>query len=321
MRFINPRTDFAFKLIFGSEADTAMLISLLNAVLPDSENRTITHIDILNPYNPPKIALLKDSYLDLRARDANGKHYLIEMQVANIKGMQKRVLYNACKQYGNQLDRGDNYTKLNEVIGITFTDFVLFDRTPELRNSFMLRDSAANLYSSDLELVFIELPKFNVDKDQLHLLSNDFDKWLYFLKHADDLSARPAEFDDDQAICLAFDAANKANLDKDEYQLYEDNLALTRDRRGEIDYALDVGHETGLQKGLAKGLAKGRVEGRAEGRAEGLEKGRLEGEQSGREQREREMVLQAHNEGWSIQRISKFFALSVELVQSIIDAK
>ena len=35
MLFINPRTDFAFNLIFGSEADTAMAISLLNAMLPN----------------------------------------------------------------------------------------------------------------------------------------------------------------------------------------------------------------------------------------------------------------------------------------------
>ena len=33
MKFINPRTDFAFKRIFGSESDTSKLISLLNAVL------------------------------------------------------------------------------------------------------------------------------------------------------------------------------------------------------------------------------------------------------------------------------------------------
>lgn len=33
MRFINPKTDFAFKKIFGSEERTDILISFLNALL------------------------------------------------------------------------------------------------------------------------------------------------------------------------------------------------------------------------------------------------------------------------------------------------
>ena len=109
MPFLNPRADFAFKRIFGSESDTSKLISLLNAVLQVEGDKRITDIELLNPYNAPKIPLLKDSYLDIRARDASGKYYLIEMQVANVEGMQKRVLYNACKQYGNQLGKGDDY--------------------------------------------------------------------------------------------------------------------------------------------------------------------------------------------------------------------
>lgn len=33
MRFLNPRTDFAFKKIFGPDASLEILISFLNAVL------------------------------------------------------------------------------------------------------------------------------------------------------------------------------------------------------------------------------------------------------------------------------------------------
>ena len=80
MKFINPRTDFAFKRIFGSESDPSKLISLLNAVLQAQGDKQITSIEILNPYNAPKISLLKESFLDLRARDASGNTYLIEMQ-------------------------------------------------------------------------------------------------------------------------------------------------------------------------------------------------------------------------------------------------
>ena len=249
MPFLNPRADFAFKRIFGSESDTSKLISLLNAVLQVEGDKRIAEIEILNPYNAPKISLLKDSYLDIRARDASGKYYLIEMQVANVQGMQKRALYNACKQYSNQLNQGDDYLLLNDVIAITFTNFVLFDHKAELRSSFVLRDADGNIYGDDLELIFIELPKFKIAKDQLQQLRSDFDKWLYFLKYADDLDTRPPEFDHDQVLRSAFDAANFANLNKHELQLYDDNLKLIRDQNARIAYALDKGIHTGLRRG------------------------------------------------------------------------
>ena len=37
MRFINPKTDIAFKKIFGSEQSKDILISFLNSMLYDSQ--------------------------------------------------------------------------------------------------------------------------------------------------------------------------------------------------------------------------------------------------------------------------------------------
>ena len=317
MKFISPRADFAFKRIFGSEADTSKLISLLNAILANQGDERIVTIDILNPYNAPKIAILKDSYLDLRARDANGKQYLIEMQVANVQGMHKRVLYNTCKQYGNQLNQGDDYLLLSEVIGITFTDFVLFDSTPELRNSFMLRDALGNVYTHDLELIFIELPKFTIGKDELQQLRSDFDRWMYFLKHADNLQVRPKEFDSDPAICSAFEAASVASMSAQELDLYEDNLTLIRDQRGRIAFALDQGMRQGLEQGLQQGLEQGVQQ----GLQQGLEQGMQQGLEQGRTERERELIIQARQNGWSLEQISSFFKLSSEQVQAVLDSQ
>ena len=317
MKFISPRADFAFKRIFGSEADTSKLISLLNAILANQGDERIVTIDILNPYNAPKIAILKDSYLDLRARDANGKQYLIEMQVANVQGMHKRVLYNTCKQYGNQLNQGDDYLLLSEVIGITFTDFVLFDSTPELRNSFMLRDALGNVYTHDLELIFIELPKFTIGKDELQQLRSDFDRWMYFLKHADNLPVRPKEFDSDPAICSAFEAASVASMSAQELDLYEDNLTLIRDQRGRIAFALDQGMRQGLEQGLQQGLEQGVQQ----GLQQGLEQGMQQGLEQGRTERERELIIQARQNGWSLEQISSFFKLSPEQVQAVLDSQ
>ena len=102
MRFINPKTDYAFKKIFVSEQSHEILISFLNAMLYEGRN-TIIEIEILNPYLAPRIRGIKDTYLDVKATISDGSHknstVIIEMQVLNIEGFEKRILYNAAKTY------------------------------------------------------------------------------------------------------------------------------------------------------------------------------------------------------------------------------
>ncbi|MFM6400461.1 PD-(D/E)XK nuclease family transposase, partial [Planktothrix sp.] len=49
MRFINPKTDFAFKKIFGSSESKDILISFLNALVYNSEP-IIQDLEIFDPY-------------------------------------------------------------------------------------------------------------------------------------------------------------------------------------------------------------------------------------------------------------------------------
>ena len=112
LTFINPKTDFAFKKIFGSPQSKDILISFLNSMLYGAEP-IIQSLDILDPYQAPKIEGIKNSFLDIKALLANGKTVIIEMQVLNVLGFEKRMLYNAAKSYSTQLKPGDDYTLLN----------------------------------------------------------------------------------------------------------------------------------------------------------------------------------------------------------------
>ncbi|GBO56437.1 cold-shock DEAD-box protein A [Pseudanabaena sp. lw0831] len=175
MQFINPKTDFAFKKIFGSEQSHDVLISFLNAILYNGEN-TIRQLTILNPYLAPRIRGVKDTYLDVKATLDNETKVIIEMQVLNIEGFEKRILYNAAKTYSIQLGVGDDYTMLNPVIALTITDFEMFPEINQLTSCFILKekDFLINYPIYDLELVFVELPKFHKTIDDLETLA---DKW------------------------------------------------------------------------------------------------------------------------------------------------
>ena len=162
MIFINPKTDFAFKKIFGSEQSKDILISFLNAILYE-EQPIIEDLEILNPYLAPKIRGVKDTYLDVRAKITGNKTVIIEMQVLNVESFEKRILYNAAKTYSIQLQAGEDYSLLNPVIALTITDFKMFEQFDKVVSRFILkeREFLVDYLIYDIELVFVELPKLS----------------------------------------------------------------------------------------------------------------------------------------------------------------
>ena len=143
MVFINPKLDFAFKKIFGSEDNKDILISFLNAIIYENQP-VIQDLEIINPYLAPKIRGVKDTYLDIKARitnsDRNASSVIIEMQVLNVEGFEKRILYNAAKSYSTQLTTGQSYNLLNPVIALTITDFVMFPDLDKVLSKFVLKE-------------------------------------------------------------------------------------------------------------------------------------------------------------------------------------
>ncbi len=160
MRFISNKIDYAFKKIFGSRNSQEILISF-NAIIYENQN-IIRSLTIINPYNPGKIQSLKDSYLNVMAVLSDGSTVIIEMQVSRTQVFDKRVAYNLCKTYANQLGTEEAYRLLNQVIGVTITDFQMFNETQEHTNKFVFKEKTKFFVynGAELELVFLELPKF-----------------------------------------------------------------------------------------------------------------------------------------------------------------
>ncbi|WP_029631730.1 PD-(D/E)XK nuclease family transposase [Zavarzinella formosa] len=83
---IDPKVDYAFKKLFGSPAHKNLLIHLLNALMVMRLRAPITDIEILNPFSVKVSPEDKLSILDVKARDADGRLYLVEMQVLATDG-------------------------------------------------------------------------------------------------------------------------------------------------------------------------------------------------------------------------------------------
>lgn len=248
MRFISPKTDFAFKKIFGSTDSNDILISFLNALLYGG-NPTIEDLEIIDPYSASRIRGLKDTYLDVKAKLAGGETVIIAMQVLNVAVFAKRFLYNAAKTYSTQLKSGEGYSKLKPVIALTITYFEMFEMLDKVISHFVFKEKEKHLEypNHDLELVFVELPKFHKELDELETLT---EKWIYFMKNTSNLETVPEVMGTVPEIQKAFGIANEANLTPEELEDLEKREMFIEDQRGAI--------------------LKGRQEGRQEGRHEGM---------------------------------------------------
>ncbi len=254
MQFINPRTDFAFKKIFGSAQSKPILLSFLNAVLHD-ERPVIADLEIIDPYLAPKIQGMKASYVDVRAHLHDGRSVIIEMQVLNRDGFEKRILYNAAKAYSTQLDTGEDYTQLNAVLALTITDFVMFPEHTEVQSAYVLKEKErlTDYPEGDLELVFVELPKFTKPLEELAGVK---EQWFYFLRHAPDLKMIPAALEHVPALRAAFAIANAVNLTQAELLIQEQMLDFMNTPRLAVQRAAREGEAKGFELGArAKALA------------------------------------------------------------------
>ncbi len=247
MKFISPKTDFAFKKIFGSIHSKNILISFLNAIVYNNQN-IIQSLEIINPYNPGVTNTIKETYLDVKAVLDNGSTVIIEMQVLNVEDFEKRVIYNLAKAYGSQLDIGQGYRMLKPFVGLTITDFVLFEKCEEIITKFRFKEEKKLFnYRDELTLMFLELPKFKKNLSDLETLS---DKWIYFIKSAPSLEVIPSSLGEVSEIEAALNIANRANLNNEELEEIQKEEILIEDRKGEISLARKEGIGIGREEGI-----------------------------------------------------------------------
>ena len=276
--FADPKTDIIFKKVFGEKAHKDLLIALLNALLELDEAHQILDIEYLTPEQLPQHPGLRLSILDVKCTDATGTRYVVEMQVIEVEGFQKRVIYNACKAYTSQLGVGDDYPALNDVIAVTICDFLLWPGPPEgpdvpLLSRWRLAEQHTGAPGpGEVQFVFLELPKYTRgDAPQTPV-----EKWAWFFQRAALQRAVPKDLDA-PPLAKALEVARVANLTEEEGTEYEREKMAVQDFRGGLSLAEKRGEQKGMRRGLQKGLKKGREEGHREGHREGLQDGLREG--------------------------------------------
>ena len=242
MKFVDVKTDIAFKKIFGSDQHKEVLIGLLNAVLDLEGDRRIKSVTLKNPWQPPDIPILKETILDIRAVDNRGISFIVEMQVKDTHSFDKRAIYYTAKAYTSQIKKGVDYPKLNQVIFIGILDFNSFEGENYLTRHLILNRETMNQELSDLEFNFIELTKFNKAEEDLVTI---VDKWVYFIKNADDLTMIPKSAAEIPELNEAYKIAEMNAWTEEELEIYD----YWQIRDAENRYKNVEEFEKGIEKG------------------------------------------------------------------------
>jgi len=255
------------------------------------------------------------SILDIYATDHRGITFIVEMQVAYVASIFKRFTYYVGKEYGGQIESGDDYPKLRPVIFIGVLDFVLLEETEADKNK---QDNGNENFSENENSPDDDLEKAqaDVDKSLIDRASTVEKKHSYLSCHKIlDVETHANILQDMSFYFIELPRFTKKEhelvhiLDKWVYFIKNaKDLDVIPDHVDEPDLhtAYELANQFGWKqedlqqyeyrgikiqdqrgaithaqnKGLVQGREEGREEGHREGHEKGLEEGRRKGEES-----------------------------------------
>jgi predicted transposase/invertase (TIGR01784 family) len=261
--FADPKTDFVFKKLFGSEEHKPLLIALLHTLLELDDAHMLEEVSFLPAEQKPLVEELKWSIVDVKCRDIQGTTYVVEMQVLNVEAFEKRVVYNACKAYTQQLRSGEGYPHLDDVIAVSICGFSLWPTLPDAKvavpmlSRWQMQEQHSGIRGlPHIQHVFLELTKYTCGDKPVTLL----EKWAYFFTSASDFRLVPDVLVG-TPIEQALTVSKTAAFTVEEWDAYDRAKIAEQDKRGLTSLARKEGKIEGFRDGRAEGLREGEAKG------------------------------------------------------------
>jgi predicted transposase/invertase (TIGR01784 family) len=177
------------------------------------------------------------------------------MQKAKQNFFKDRSVYYASFPIQEQAGKGEWDYRLEPVYSVGILDFIFDDHKSdeELLHTVELKNQRCEVFYDKLKFIYIELPKFKKQEDELE---THFDKWLYVFRHLSNLQDRPKKLQD-RVFQKLFDAAEIAKFSPEERDAYEDSLKYYRDLKNVVDTSREEGMIEGIEKIAKKMKEKG----------------------------------------------------------------
>ena len=186
-KFINPFTDYGFKLIFGREVSKDLLIEFLNDLLEGE--RVITDLQFLNNEQLPLYPEGRGIIYDVYCTTDTGEKIIVEMQNCMQSNFKERSIYYLSRAIVNQRRVGNEWKfEIKAVYGVFLMNFII-DKNIKLRTDVILSDrETGELFSDKFREIFIALPLFNKNEEECE---TNFERWIYILNNMETLKRMP----------------------------------------------------------------------------------------------------------------------------------
>ena len=188
-RYIYFYTDFAFRRLFGSEKNKALLIGFLNALFNGRE--VITDVTFLKTERLGTQVYNRRAVFDVYCKNEKSEYFLVEMQKGEQQFFKDRSIYYSTFAIREQAPRGEWDYGLKGIYTIGILNFC-FHGTPadrEFYHEVKLMDiKTKEVFYDKLTFIYLEMPKFTKTEAELETL---FDKWLYAIRNLASLMERP----------------------------------------------------------------------------------------------------------------------------------
>lgn len=264
-KYLNPKADLTFKLLFGENPD--LVKSLLNALLPLEPGHEIERVEYATPEMIPENPGKKNSIVDVRCHENNGREFIVEMQLYWSDEFRQRVMLNASKAVVKQAGTGEDYSLIQPVYSLNLVNEGLNLGDSVGPEEYYHHYAVVNVEHTDrilegFHFVFIDLKKFTpktIAEKKMAVL------WLRFLTEIDEQTQQvPEELLENPDTRKALQILEKSAYNDSQLQAYSDFWMALVDERVLREGSYKKGKAEGLAEGVAKGEAKGRAEGRAE---------------------------------------------------------
>lgn len=245
-------SDIVFKRVFAKEGNEDILKSLLEAILEISIQKLI----VKNPEIPRNLYDQKASILDIKVEIDQNTICDIEIQVKDLKNIKRRSTYYMARLFSDDLKKGEDYKKIKNTIVINLLNFetyhrnsyhniahLKFEKTKEEEKVDMGYEQEEEIASKELEMHFIEIPKF-IKKDPE--AKTKLEKWLWLLAGREDKLEMAKKKDED--IKKAMDIIEEMSMDEKEWDLCRAREIAILDYNTGILEAKEEGEEQGERK-------------------------------------------------------------------------
>lgn len=277
MRYLDPKADLTFKKVFGEHP--ALVISLLNALLPfETEDEKIESVEYLPIELVPDTPLKKNSIVDVRCRDKQGRVFIVEMQMIWSPAFMHRVLFNASKAYVRQIDKSEKFELLQPVYSLNLVDDIFLPDVEEYYHDYrIVHMEHSDKVIEGLRFVFVELPKFkphSFSEKKMQVL------WLRYLTEVDEKTrVVPQELMDVPEIKMAVEQLEESAFNDAQLWGYDDFWDAVRVEKtlvSDVQNKYKEGIEQGIKQGIKQGVEQGIKQGVEQGIKQGIEQGKID---------------------------------------------